>query len=43
VNKAVNTCGIYNGVKYIGNLPLTMEDFLKEIGAKVKVFYDVRK
>lgn len=33
----------YNGVKYIGNLPLTMEDFLEEIGAKVKVFYDVRK
>ena len=32
----------YDNVKYIENLPLTMDEFLKETGAKMKVFYDVR-
>ena len=30
-------------MKYIENIPMTMEDFLSGAGAKVKVFYDVRK
>lgn len=33
----------FDGIKHIENLPMTMEDFLKESNAKVKVFYDVRK
>lgn len=32
----------FNGVKYINNIPMTMDEFLKESKAKVKVFYDVR-
>lgn len=31
-----------DGIKYIESIYMTMEDFLKESGAKVKVFYDVR-
>ena len=33
----------YNNMKFIENLPMTMEDFLNESKAKIKVFYDVRK
>lgn len=33
----------FNGIKYIENIPMTMESFLNESKAKVKVFYDVRK
>lgn len=32
----------HNGVKYIENIPMTMNDFLDGSGAKLKVFYDVR-
>lgn len=32
----------FDGIKYIENIPMTMDDFLKESGAKAKVFYDVR-
>lgn len=33
----------YNHLKYIENLPMTIDDFLSESKAKIKVFYDVRK
>lgn len=32
----------YNGVKYVENIPMTIEEFLEVSNAKVKVFYDVR-
>lgn len=33
----------FDGIKYMEQLPMTMDEFLKESNAKVKVFYDVRK